>query len=471
MNIYSGLMPDKRLEVRAGKIMSSMIMKETAILHQLSESHSEQIGSYRFFNNENITLDTLKQGVYNYCAKNSKDKHVLCIQDTTEFNYESIKKKLGKLDKNIGPVRNKINPGFFLHANIVLDTNDYYPLGLSSLIEWNRDWDKKNKFERKYNKLDITEKESYRWISSISTSKNVLNGASSITVIGDRESDIYEELVYVPDNKTNLLIRSSINRCLYGEKLKLFQYLDSKEIISTYKLEVKGNKKRIDRIAEIDIKYSKVKILKTKKKGNESLPEFKELWAIECKESKSTIPDGEDPIHWRLLTTHEINNLTDVFKYIEWYAKRWEIEQFFRVMKSKGLNIEGSQLGDGLSLKRLMIFSSQVAILVLQLTIASDKNNKKSAKLMFTDDEIIFMKQLCSKLEGKSDKLKNKLIPGTLSWASWVIARLGGWKGYESQAPPGHITILNGIKKFYQQYEGWMIALKVFKGEKDVYRE
>ncbi|PIE78969.1 MAG: hypothetical protein CSA15_05155, partial [Candidatus Delongbacteria bacterium] len=78
MNIFYQLMPDLRLGKRANKIMRLMLEKKTAILHQLSTNFSEQIGAYRFFNNENVSLVSLKHSIYNSCSNNSENKHVLC---------------------------------------------------------------------------------------------------------------------------------------------------------------------------------------------------------------------------------------------------------------------------------------------------------------------------------------------------------------------------------------------------------
>ena len=94
------------------------------------------------------------------------------------------------------------------------------PAGFASVILWNRTWDKKNRHEREYKKLDITEKESYRWIESALKTKESLSEADTITIIGDRESDIYEIFTAVPDSRTHLLIRANIDRIL-TEGIKL----------------------------------------------------------------------------------------------------------------------------------------------------------------------------------------------------------------------------------------------------------
>ena len=65
------------------------------------------------------------------------------------------------------------------------------------------------------------------------------------------------------------------------------------------------------------------------------------------------------------------------------------------------------------------------------------------------------------KLEGKTEKQQSPFIPESMAWTSWIIARLGGWKGYKSQSPPGHITMKNGLDIFFQKYDGWIMAIEM----------
>lgn len=220
---------------------------------------------------------------------------MLSIQDTSEINYQNLVGKLKANDRNIGLVGNNTDAGFFLHPNLVVDTAEMFPIGFSSIILWNRAWDKSDKNECDYKNLPIQEKESFRWISSAATSKEVLREAAHITVIGDRESDIYEELVYVPDQKTDLLIRSSVNRNLYGGG-KLFETLSKSMLQAVYKIEIKGNKKRKDRIAEMQLRYERIKIARPTNLSKKELPEFIELWAVEAREQSESVPEGEEEI-------------------------------------------------------------------------------------------------------------------------------------------------------------------------------
>lgn len=438
-----------------------MLNKKTAIVNQFSDSHSEQIGTYRFLHNPDVRIEDLIQASYNHCAVHSKGLHVLSIQDTSEINYQNLSGKLKANDKNIGPVGNNTDAGFFLHPNLVIDTAEMFPIGFSSIILWNRAWDKLDKNQRNYKSLPIEEKESYRWLSSVTTSKEVLKEAKHVTIVGDRENDIYEELVHAPDEKTDLLIRSSINRKLYDSDKKLFETLSQSVLQAVYKIEIKGNKKRKGRTAEMQLRYEKVKVACPANLSKTGLPEYVELWAIEAREQSESVPEGEDEILWRILTTHEIKDIEDALLYVEWYAFRWQIEQLFRLLKNKGFNIESSQLGEGIFLKKLCVMSLQVVLQVMQLTLSRDGENNKRAELIFTGEEIRLLHILQKKLEGNTKKLQSPFIPESMAWASWIIARLGGWKGYKSQSPPGHITMKKGLDVFFQQYAGWKLAIEM----------
>ncbi|MDP3533680.1 MAG: hypothetical protein Q8S31_10395 [Alphaproteobacteria bacterium] len=54
-------------------------------------------------------------------------------------------------------------------------------------------WQRTSESRENYKSLPIEEKESYRWLETALNSKKSLSMASKITIIADRESDIYEE--------------------------------------------------------------------------------------------------------------------------------------------------------------------------------------------------------------------------------------------------------------------------------------
>lgn len=284
-----------------------------------------------------------------------------------------------------------------------------------------------------------------------------------MTIMGDRECDIYEEFLQVPDARTDLLVRAKANRRLVGQDKKLNEYLSEQPIQKSFSLEVSGKNKRAKRTAKMELRFTTVTIAAPKKYKGEKKPI--ELTAIEVRESSKTVPKNEKPILWRLLTTHEIITVDQAMQCVEWYKKRWFIEELFRVLKTKGFRIESSQLGSGAGLKKLLALTLEAAVKVMALKLSLTQDVKRAASTMFSDKEIALLVLLTFKYEGKTKKQKNPYPANTLAWCAWTIARIAGWSGYMSQGPPGYITIKEGYDRFKLQFEGYLIS------NKDVYKD
>ena len=389
--------------------------------------------------------------------KHVRNLHVLVVNDTTEFNYQDHYNFLNPDDIDLGPTGNNIDIGFFLHAGLVVNAEEGFCYGFSYLKVWNRSFVQQEEVKKRQYYFPIEEKESYRWIECGLESKKNLSSAKLITLVGDRESDIYEEFAAVPDEKTHLLIRSCRDRPLYGESEKLYPTLAASKLRGTYSLEVKTNKKagREKRKTVMEVRYAKVKIKRPKFTRNKTLPEYIEVYAIEAKEQPQRVPKGEKPVHWYLLTTHPITTIEEALQAIRWYGMRWQIEMLFSAMKSKGLNVEASEVETGKGLKVLCLLSLLAALKINQLRQARDDKTEIPADICFTKKEQKVIKHLIKKMEGKTEKQKCHHKEGTLAWAAWIIARLGGWKGYASEAKPGIKTMAIGLKRFESVVIGW----------------
>jgi len=87
---------------------------------------------------------------------------------------------------------------------------------------------------------------------------------------------------------------------------------------------------------------------------------------------------------------------------------------------------------------------------------------------VFTEEEIEFAEAISqSKYEGKTQLQKNPHPEGSLARMSWIISRMGGWKGYKSMGNPGPITMKRGLEKFNVMYQGYLLSKRL----KDVYKE
>lgn len=435
--------------------MNSLFRSRESSVRQTADTRAEQKATYRFLSNENVTEAELIESCCERTSQLCNGKHLLVLNDTTEINMQS---HVGRMQSKtgIGLAGNNKDLGFFAHVGLVIDILSYQAIGFSSINLWHRDEDKEDKKSRKYEKLPIEDKESFKWIKCSNDSKSVLQDAASITIVGDRESDIYELFIDAKEKGVDVLARNRIDRKT-EEGAKLYTTIDNTESCGSFEINITGDKRKNKqkRKATLEVKFTEVCIKKPEKK-KDNRPNHIKVWLVEAKEIEQ-----KNGICWRLLTTHSITNFEQAVQIVEWYKMRWFIEEVFRLLKNKGYKIEDSQLETGWALRKLTIMLLHNILKVMQMLIAYESSEEQDVGLVFTEQEIECLVKLNKRTEGKTNKLKNPNNQLTLQWATWIIARLGGWSGYKSQRPPGPITLKNGLDKFNQIFIGWTIAKDV----------
>ena len=445
---------DKRLLNSGNSILNRLFANSIYSIRQLASSDSEAKAMYRFLQNDNVSEANIVKNMSSNCVSCVGNKSVLCIQDTSEINLYNHKNRIKK-DDYIGLNGTVGSLGFLIHPSFVLDSETLIPYGFSDVKIWNRTHEEPKKDHSHQKKLlPIEEKESYKWIESSQNTKKVLENASEIIIIQDREGDIYEQFCLVPDQRTHLLIRAKTNRILQG-KQKLFEYLSNQPLQGTYTVDLEGDKRRNikKRTATIEVRFSKV-TLTGNQYTNKNLPEKVTLYAIEAKEVGENI---ENPIHWRLLTTKKVEDFATALLCIEWYTCRWIIEEVFRILKKEGFNIEASELSQGKAIRKLCLMMLETIIKLFIMQIAYDREEEIEPRSCFTQEEIDCLEIQIKQLEGKTEKLKNPYIRSDLKRYIWAIARLGGWKGYLSERKPGITTFWIGLQKFTAIMQGWIL--------------
>lgn len=454
---FSGVFSDKRLDKRADRIASLLIHTRSSSIKGITNYESEQKGFYRFIENERVREEQLINELTGRCGSNVSGRNVLVLEDTSSFGLNNHRNRL-KEGSGIGLVGNKEGLGFLLHGSLVIDAQRETMLGFSDVLLWHREKDKANNTTGIYKKQPIEEKESYKWIKASQNSKEVLQGAKSITIIQDREGDIYDQFCLIPDSKTHLVIRNRDNRKL-ADGNHLHDTLSKEKSAGTFSLPIIADirKNRVGRIAKIEVRFKKITINKPQRSAA-NLPQNKDLYAVEAMEVGG--PKKED-IKWRILTTHQVRTLKEAIRIINIYKQRWWIEQLFRLMKKQGFRIEESELTTGWGIRKLTLLLLNNVLRVMQLLMAYDNENSQYIEEVFTKEEKQCLQLLSKKYEQKKTKVKNNHSNKKLSWATWIIARLGGWKGNDKQRPPGPITLKKGVEKFDLIFQGWKLARKL----------
>ena len=197
---YEGQLGDKRLENRGKLISSALLQSRTSIVHSATKSEAEQKGFYRFLGNDAISETRLIKEMTQRCATNTVGREVLVIQDSSSLGLSNNAQNI-KPGSGLGLVGNKAGLGFLSHVSLVLDAHNESVLGFCDVQLWHRTTDKSNNTTGAYKHQAIEEKESYKWIKASNQAKEVLSAASHITIIQDREGDIYEQFCVIPDHR------------------------------------------------------------------------------------------------------------------------------------------------------------------------------------------------------------------------------------------------------------------------------
>lgn len=416
--------------------------------------------------NSNVTELILKGKLQEKCREATIGKRVIAILDTSTITLNNHLGRITNFDGlgMTGKNQHKTSYGLMVHPIYVVDEIDGTPYGFADVQLMNRSMIKsplspleKNRLK---NKRPIEQKESYRWVGPcVEAKQRILKEAQNIIFVMDREGDIWEVFERVPGVRTDVVVRSKENRRILntkGEQTKLHTEIENQKAIGKYEIKLPRKKGRKRTKAIVEVKVGTCQILPNQ--FNKSKRPMK-LSYVEIKEINQDGIKLECPIHWILWTNRTVSTMEDAKKILLIYAKRWGIEVFFKLLKSDGYNIEKTQLETGRAIRKLILLIMEAATKVLQLKAAREGQTDLQIKDVFEEQEIECLELLNEKLCGNTELQKNPYPKNHLAWASWIIARLAGWKDfYSKKNPPGNKTFIVGLEKFEVLLIGYSLA-------------
>ena len=109
-----------------------------------------------------------------------------------------------------------------------------------------------------YSAKSFEENERYKWFAAPQQAITNCAGAERYTLLGDRESDIYELMVHTLEQGWEFLYRCRCNRKVEGAHQKLYATLDTWEVQHRYVLDVEATQKRTAHQATLAVKFGTV---------------------------------------------------------------------------------------------------------------------------------------------------------------------------------------------------------------------
>lgn len=458
---------DRRLDKRLVQLADKASRKPTLSIPAGCEGWAETIAAYRFFDNGKVTFEKILEPHKASTLERIQSREVvLALQDTTELDLTAPNRQV----KGAGPMNYDARWGFFVHPMLAA-TPDGVPLGIVGAEIWARDPEQfsrnqrnKKTREKKRKQRSIENKESHRWLKGYLQACDVQAQSPGVQIVSvsDSEADIFESFAAstredVPQ-KADFIVRGCQNRALAekdsGENSKLLDELASSKILGKVELEVSKNESKTDdgrkrrqprsaRRTTASIQARRLTLRAPYRKG-EKLPNL-EINVVLVREIDP--PEDEPPVEWLLLTSLPIGSMEEVCKVVEYYCIRWQIEIYFRVLKS-GCKAEDRQLETADRYKPCLALYMIVAWRVMYMMMLGRKCPEMPCDSVLSEDE---WKAVYTIVKGKEPPSETP----NLQEMVYMIASLGGHLGRKSDGPPGPKTMWIGMQRMMDFARAW----------------
>jgi Transposase DDE domain len=435
---------DIRVAERADWLIERIATTGSLVVRKIGETRAGEMAVHRFLSSPYVSVEAIVETVAGRTAAQCAGRHVLAVQDTSEINFAGRDKKR----RDFGPAANGRDAGFFIHPVIAIDVESEAVIGLLDAAIWTRA--KARAAPRRDRPLE--DKESARWLLGCEAAAKSLPHAASLTMVADRESDIYALFARKPAG-LDLIVRAAQDRKLTGGGTLFAALADAQPlIISPVRVAPRGPGDK-GRIARVALRADTVRIARPVNGIADNDPDTLELTLVEAREIDP--PPGKSALLWHLLTTRPVGNAAQAQNIVQLYRLRWRIEQVFRALKSDGLALDDSQLIDPERMFNLAAASLVAAIRIIQLVDARDGSQRPASDVIDAAFAVP-LQRLSAKLEGKTARQKNPHSEGSLAFVSWIAARLGGWNCYYK--PPGPKTMRDGWNQLAAILQGYVLA-------------
>ncbi len=154
-----------------------------------------------------------------------------------------------------------------------------------------------------------------------------------------------------------------------------------------------------------------------------------------------------------LLTDLPITGPEAAWEKVQWYCRRWGIEEWHRALKS-GCGVEQREFKTAEHLQRVLAFDLIVAWRVLACVKLGRALPQLPATVLYTPEELMV---LVSAIQKKTPRLV-QIRKLTLQEANRLVARLGGYAGRRGDGEPGVESIGIGLRRLSDLCWGWRLC-------------
>jgi hypothetical protein len=448
---------DERLDARATLVLSALGQRPNLSLPAACGGHAETQAAYRFFDNDKVTFEkTLAPHIERSRERVAVQPVALLVQDTSEIDLTRPEQEVAGAGDLDGSRR-----GVLLHEMQAF-TPEGIPLGTvwAEILNRTQGVSHASAAEKRQQckELPIEAKESFRWLTGLREARALAQQmpATQCVCIGDSEADIYELFAETrgEPSAVHWLIRACQDRALQGQTKHLREQLLGTPVLYEVELLIRGRKAKIEaedrsRRQNRDTRQAKVQVrsatvtLRPPRRPDRELPPIT-VNVVLVRES--TPPPGEPAVEWMLLTTLPIDTPEQARRIVTYYCVRWQVEVFFRTLKS-GCRIERRRFEN---VERVLPCLA-ICLIVAWRTLFVCRLGRECPDL---DCETIFepseWKAVWVAVHGKKPPRKAPRLPVMVH----LIASLGGYIE-RPNSEPGAQTVWLGLQRMYDLAWAW----------------
>jgi len=437
---------DGRLDRRLRQLVDRMDAGLGETIPLACQDWASTKAAYRFFSNERVSEEEILRGHFDATRRRfaATEGPILVLHDTTEFTWKRSRpeavgfttKVASRKDKRGRPRMHTVC-GLLMHSSLAT-TADGLPLGMAAAKFWSRKKFKgTNALKRKINptRVPIEGKESMRWLDNLRQSTELLGDPARCVHICDREGDIWELFCLAEELDTHFVIRRCSDRFAGDGSDTVDSIMAEEKVRGLHSVAVRDDKGKLGS-TQVELSFRRMTILPpiAKRKRYPALT----LTVLHAREPEE--PVGRPRIDWKLITDLPVESHADAVEKLQWYAMRWKIEVFHKILKS-GCRAEQARLRTAERLVRLLAVFCILSWRVFWLTMLNRIKPNLEASLVLTELETSILDRLIP------DPTAHSFPAGTLSRYLIKIARLGGYLARAKDPPPGNIVMWRGLSR------------------------
>lgn len=407
------------------------------------------LGGYRLMRNDAVEPEAIRSGGFDHVGQKAQTHQLLlAVEDSTSITYtHAAAAELGLT----GSKQDVKRSGFLVHSVLLLDAVSEQTVGLIEQQHWCRD---RASFGKKHLRKQraYEDKESYKWEqASVQTAKRLGLAMERTLSVCDRESDVYEYLLYKCQHNQRFVVRAQVDRKILHNELKLVEAMErTAPALWCYTVQIPQRGGRKAREAKLLLRSATLELL---------APAGRTLSAGSLKVNvvlaeEIDAPTQLEPLSWVLLTTEAVSSAEDARQVVRYYELRWRIEDYHKAWKS-GVGVERQRFQCAENLERMLVITAFLAVRLLQLREclnAPADRPEVSCEAVLSEDE---WKVLWLSTE------RNKPLPQPApptTWAFYAIAKLGGFTDTKRTGRPSWDTIWHGWFRLQERLEGYQLS-------------